>query len=76
MTTKTYVDNPDDLCQCRECGRMHRRLGTPPWISFEKNEKDHAIKLANHILDRLSGDPDDDLAVLARQFLRALEGTP
>jgi hypothetical protein len=36
-------------------------------------EKDEAILLANKVLDRPSGDPDDDLAVLARQFLRALE---
>lgn len=37
------------------------------------NEKDDAIKLAERVLDRRSADPDDDLAVLARQFLRALE---
>jgi hypothetical protein len=36
-------------------------------------EKDEAILLANKVLDRPYGDPDDDLAVLARQFLRALE---
>jgi hypothetical protein len=36
-------------------------------------EKNEAILLANKILDRVRGDPDDDLAVLARQFLRALE---
>jgi len=36
-------------------------------------EYEDAIRLANHILDRPSGDPDDDLAVLSRQFLRALE---
>lgn len=32
-----------------------------------------AVRLANKILDRPSGDPDDDLAVLSRQFLRAIE---
>lgn len=37
------------------------------------SERDEAIALANRVLDRPSGDPDDDLAVLARQFLRALE---
>lgn len=36
-------------------------------------EKDEAIKVANRILDRIGADPDDELAVLARQFLRALE---
>lgn len=38
-----------------------------------ESEKDYAIKLANRILDRPYGDPDDDLAVLSRQFLRSLE---
>lgn len=37
------------------------------------NEKASAIVLANKILDRINGDPDDDLAMLARQLLRALE---
>ncbi len=32
-----------------------------------------AVRLANRILDRPSGDPDDDLAVLSRQFLHADE---
>lgn len=38
-------------------------------------ERDDAIKLANRVLDRISADPDDDLAVLARQFLRSYEDT-
>ena len=37
------------------------------------SEKEQAIILANKVLDRPYGDPDDDLAVLARQLLRALE---
>lgn len=37
------------------------------------SERDHAIALANRILERRSYDPDDDLAVLSRQLLRALE---
>lgn len=37
------------------------------------SELDDAIKLANRILDRPNGDPDDDLAVLARQLLRSRE---
>lgn len=36
-------------------------------------EREHAIKLANVILIRPSGDPDDDLAVLSRQLLRVIE---
>jgi hypothetical protein len=36
-------------------------------------ETDYALLLANKILDRINADPDDDLAVLARQFLRAHE---
>jgi hypothetical protein len=36
-------------------------------------ETEQAIILANKVLDRVNGDPDDDLAVLARQLLRALE---
>lgn len=34
-------------------------------------EAEEARILANRILDRPSGDPDDDLAVLSRQLLRA-----
>lgn len=37
------------------------------------DEREHAVRLANHVLDRVNADPDDDLAVLARQFLRARE---
>lgn len=37
------------------------------------SEKDEAIILANKVLDRPNADPDDDLAILARQLLRALE---
>lgn len=36
-------------------------------------ESEHAVILADKVLDRPSGDPDDDLAVLARQLLRARE---
>jgi hypothetical protein len=36
-------------------------------------EKDSVIILANKILDRPWGDPDDDLAVLSRQLLRREE---
>lgn len=33
-------------------------------------EREQAIGLATRVLDRPSADPDDDLAVLARQLLR------
>ena len=36
-------------------------------------ELDDAIRLATKVLDRVSADPDDDLAMLARQFLRSRE---
>ncbi len=36
-------------------------------------EKEDAVFLANKILDRQYGDPDDDLGVLARQLLRREE---
>lgn len=33
---------PDDICQCPRCGRMHRHLGTPPsdWRPIESCPKD------------------------------------
>jgi hypothetical protein len=44
----------------------------PPLFRARPAEQDWAIEIANKILDR-PGDPDADLALLARQFLRALE---
>ena len=32
-----------------------------------------AVALANRMLDRVNADPDDDVAMLSRQFLRAIE---
>jgi hypothetical protein len=37
------------------------------------SELETAIVLANKILDRINADPDHDLAILARQFLRSRE---
>lgn len=37
------------------------------------NELEDAIILANKVLDDYRLDPDGDLCILARQFLRALE---
>lgn len=42
-------------------------------ISPHIDEREYAIVLANRILSRVYADPDDALAVLARQFLRAIE---
>jgi hypothetical protein len=39
----------------------------------EVSEYQEAIALANRILDRTHGDPDDDAAILSRQFLRSVE---
>lgn len=36
-------------------------------------EKEQAIKLANRVLDTPNRDPDDDLSMMSRHFLRALE---
>jgi hypothetical protein len=30
----------DDLCQCQNCGRMHKRLGTPPLSVMEQIARD------------------------------------
>ena len=30
----------DDLCQCQTCGRMHKRLGTPPVSVMEQIARD------------------------------------
>ena len=35
-------------------------------------ELEHAIKFADQVLNRISADPDDDIAVLARTFLRTI----
>lgn len=39
----------------------------------ELDEEAVAVKLANYVLDRQSIDPDGDICLLARQFLRKLE---
>jgi hypothetical protein len=36
-------------------------------------ERDDAIALANKVLDTPNRDPDDDLSMMSRQFLRAIE---
>jgi hypothetical protein len=37
------------------------------------SEAMNALAIANKVLDRASADPDDDIAVLARQYLRIRE---
>ena len=41
----------------------HRKMG----------EEEHAIWLANRALDNPIEDPDSDLSIVSRQFLRAIE---
>lgn len=40
-----------------------------------ENERDLALRLANKVLDNASRDPDDDLSIMSRQFLRAVESS-
>ncbi len=44
--------------------------------SLPSKERDEAVAIANRLLDEPMADPDDDLRVLARQFMRALERAP
>ena len=45
----------------------------PPLFRAVEGEREVAIILAIRVLDRMGDDPDSDLALLARQLLRALE---
>lgn len=42
-------------------------------MSAALTETEQAILFANEVLDRPLSDPDDDVAVLARQYLRLRE---
>lgn len=42
-------------------------------VAAKCTELEDAIKLANHVLDTPNRDPDNDLSMMARQFLRSLE---
>ncbi len=42
-------------------------------MSQMSKEREYALKLADKILERPNADPDDDLAVLSRQLMRAQE---
>lgn len=57
---------------CPRCG-AHAGPRRDLQISVSASEHAFSRRLANKILDRPYGDPDDDLAVLARQLLRADE---
>ena len=65
--------------KCGVCGAFRfdkpvaNRVGDTMTGNRKPSERDDAIQLANKILDRPSADPDDKLALLSRQFLRALE---
>ena len=45
----------------------------PPGEHPLRSERREAIALANRVLERPNADPDDDMAILARQFLRSEE---
>ena len=47
--------------------------GTPRDGDQPEPERDMAIKMANRALDKPWTDPDDDLHIISRQFLRAIE---
>lgn len=42
-------------------------------VTRKLTETEFAHRLANKVLDRVNADPDDDIAILARQFLRSQE---
>ena len=44
-----------------------------PKVTRSLTETELAIRLANQVLDQPNADPDDDLAMLSRQLLRARE---
>jgi hypothetical protein len=47
-TKPNELQNDNDICQCRYCGRLHKPLGSPPW------RKEDAEKLAGFIADQLT----------------------
>lgn len=51
--------------QAERANKAERRLSR-----YTAKEINGAVVLANTILDRVNADPDDDLAILARQLLR------
>lgn len=46
-------------------------VGSAP-LPGPPREYDQAVAFADHVLNRAHADPDDDVAVLARQFLRTI----
>lgn len=56
---------------CADCAYAMPEEGTN--YGREMSEATWAVILANRVLDRVNADPDDDLAILARQLLRLNE---
>ncbi len=71
------VSAPVSAADGREDGDSDRHEiqepAAAPRIASTVPEKQQAIALAHRVLDRVGAGPDDDLAVLARQLLRAIE---
>lgn len=55
------------------CGDKLERFKREAAAVQTESEYYNAIALAHRVLDRPNADPDDDLAILARQFIRATE---
>jgi hypothetical protein len=74
------MDGSKDEEDRRPAARRAPRKGDemmkiPPTLeqSKKENEREYALKLANWVLEQPNIDPDGNEAVLARQFLRAVE---
>lgn len=49
QSPKSSPETTDDLCECRACGRMHRKLGTPPWVTaWEQLKPGDRIEYGRH----------------------------
>lgn len=53
----------DDVCQCVKCGRMHRRLGKPPWIN---RSRVLILRISNAVKRLNDAGVDRDVADLAK----------
>src|SRR5689334_7329984 len=60
-------------CAVRRANNELRRQAAMSQVTRTLTESEKAARLAQRILDRVDADPDDDLAVLARQLVRARE---
>lgn len=62
------------ICQHPDQAAALNKRASPDVVNAQNTpELARAIVLANKVLDRVNGDPDDDLAILSRQLLRVIE---